>query len=127
MEELHNSVNSSHLGARKLTYTLFAFVWWPKLCVSASKLISARDVCKRTKDSTSLPTGILHTFPIPMPRFTPWSMDFVTDFPLSQDYNAIFVFMDYLTKYTKLVICFLGEHLLTAEQVALLFFKNMVQ
>ena len=53
-------------------------------------------------------------------------MDFVTDFPLSQGYNAIFVCVDCLKKYTKLIPCFMGEDLLTAEQVALLFFQNVV-
>ena len=91
MEKLHTSVNSSHLSARKLTYSLFASVWWPKLHASVSKFISACDVCKKTKDSTSLLTGLLHPLPIPTLTFTSWSMDFVTDFPLSQGYNAIFV------------------------------------
>ena len=53
-------------------------------------------------------------------------MYFITDFPLSQGYNAIFVFIDRLIKYTKLTLCFMGEDLLTAELVAFLFFKNVV-
>ena len=35
--------------------------------------------------------------------------------------------MDYLAKYTKLIPCFVGEDLLIAERVALLFFQNVVQ
>ena len=35
--------------------------------------------------------------------------------------------VDRLTKYAKLIPCFMGKDLLTAEQVALLIFQNMVQ
>ena len=88
----------THLGAMKLTYSLFNRIWWPKLCASISKFISICDVYKKTKDSISLPTGLLHPLLIPTSRFTSWSIIFVTDFPLSQGYNAIFVCMDSLTK-----------------------------
>ena len=54
-------------------------------------------------------------------------MDFVIDFLTSWDYNAIFVYMDYLTKYTKLTPCFMRKELLTAERVVLLFFKNVIR
>ena len=54
-------------------------------------------------------------------------MDFATDFPLSQGYNAIFMCVDSLTKYTKLIPCFMGEDLLTTEKDSLLFFRNVVQ
>ena len=58
-------------------------------------------VYKKTKYSTFLTTGLLHPFPIPTSRFNSWSPDFVTDFPLSQGYNSIFVCVDHLTKHTK--------------------------
>ena len=105
MERMHTSAITSHLSTRKLIYSLFAHVWWPKLHASVSKFISACDFWKKPKDSTSLLTGLLHPLPIPTLQFTSWSMDFVTDFPLSQGYNAIFVCMDCLTKYTKLILC----------------------
>ena len=54
-------------------------------------------------------------------------MNFVTELPLSKDYNAIFVYVDWLTKYIKFIPCFMGEDLLIDEQVALLFFENVVQ
>ena len=74
-----------------------------------------------------MPTGLLHALLIPTSRFTSLSIDFIIDYPLSQGYNAIFVCVDYLTKYTKLILCFMGEDPLIAEQVALLFFQNIVQ
>ena len=123
---MHISMTSAYFRARQLIYSLFDRIWWPKLRVFVSKSISAYNIFKKTKESTSLTTGLLHPLPIPILRFTSWCMDFVTDFPLSQGYNAIFVYVDYFLKYTKLIPCFMGGDLLTAEQVALLFFQNMV-
>ena len=53
-------------------------------------------------------------------------MDFVTKLYLSQDYNAIFVHKDHLTKYTKFMPFFIEEDLITVDQVVLLFFQNVV-
>ena len=54
-------------------------------------------------------------------------MDFTTDFLLSKDYNTIFVCVEFLTKNTRLIPCFIGEELLAAEQVVFIFFGNMVR
>ena len=53
-------------------------------------------------------------------------MDSITDLPLKKCYNAIFVYVDCLAEYAKFIPYFMGEDLLIAEQVALLFFQNMV-
>ena len=68
----------------------------------------------------------MHPLPITTSRLTSWSMDFVTDFPLPHGNNAIFVCVDYVIKKTKLIPYIMGEDLLTAEQVELLFFQNFV-
>ena len=119
-------MTDARISARKLTYSLFDHVWWPKLCVFFSKFISEYVVYRKP--------NIPNTFywsaaplPISTSIFTSWSMVFVIDFPLLQCYNAIFVCMDHLIKYTKLFPCFLQEDILTIEQVALLIFKSMVQ
>ena len=122
MEELYTSVTGAHLSTRKLVFSLFACVWLPKIRASISRFIFACYVCKRIKNFTSLPTGLWHPFLISTPRFTSWSMDFVTGFPLSQGYNAIFVYVDCLTKYIKSIPCFMGEDLLRAEKVVFMFF-----
>ena len=53
-------------------------------------------------------------------------MDFVTDLPLSAGYNAIYTCVDKLTKYVRLIPCFVGEGRLDAPAVADLFFDNVV-
>ena len=122
MGELHNSMTGAHLGAKKLTCSLFARVWWLKLHASVIKSISACDVFKKTKDTTSLSTGLLNPLLIPTSRFTSWSMDSATDFPLSQ--GCYFCVCRLFDKYTKSILCFVGEDLFIAEQFSLLFFHR---
>ena len=56
-----------------------------------------------------------------------YSMDFITNLPLCGGFNAIFTTIDKLTKYMKLVPCFVGEGSLDAPAVAGLFFNNIVR
>ena len=53
-------------------------------------------------------------------------MDFITNLPLCGSLNAISTVFDKLTKYVKLVPCFVGEGSLDAPVVAGLFFDNIV-
>ena len=121
------TATGAHLGSGKLTYSLFARVWWPKLRVSVSKFIASCDTCKHVKDSTTIPASLLQHLPVPPSRFSSWSMDFITDLPLSHNCNAILVCVNRLTKFTKLIPCFMGDESLTAEQVAHLFFHHVVR
>ena len=53
-------------------------------------------------------------------------MDFVTDLPECNGYNALFTVVDRLTKYCKIIPCTLGGGELDAPQVAYLFWKHVV-
>ena len=53
-------------------------------------------------------------------------MDFITNLSLCGGFNAIFTVIDKLTKYVKLVPCFVGEGWLDAPAVAGLFFDNIL-
>ena len=48
------------------------------------------------------------------------------DLPLCKGYNAIFICVDRLTMYCRIIPCFVGEGALSASSVAKLFFDNIV-
>ena len=56
-----------------------------------------------------------------------WSMDFITDLPLSGSFNGVFTVVDKLTKWVKLIPVFMGEGVLSAASVARLFFDHVVR
>ena len=55
-------------------------------------------------------------------------MDFITRLPACVNgCNAIFTYVDHLTKYTVLTACTLGAGELSAKQVTQLFFQGVVR
>ena len=56
-----------------------------------------------------------------------WSIDFVMDLYLCKGYNAIFNYVDRLTKYCNLLSCFVGEGALSTSLVVKLLFHNIIR
>ena len=53
-------------------------------------------------------------------------MDFITDSSIASGHNTIFMCVDRLTKYMRLIPCTMGAHSLPATEVAQLFFAHIV-
>ena len=82
--------------------------------------------CQKGKDRTTRQPGLLHPVEIPPTRFDTWTMDFITDLPLSDGMNAIFTCVEKLSKYVVVIPCFMGDRALSASDVADLFFAHIV-
>ena len=54
-------------------------------------------------------------------------IDYIIYLPLCYGYNDIFTYVDRLTKYCKLIPCFVGERAINASLVAKIFFDNVVK
>ena len=83
-------------------------------------------VCQQQKDLTSAPAGLLKPLDTPAERFWVWSMDFITDLPLSRSFNSVFTVVDKLTKWVKLIPMVVGEGELSILTIAHLFFNYIV-
>ena len=53
-------------------------------------------------------------------------MDFITDLPPCGGFNGIYICIDKLTKFVKLIPILIGEGALSATEVAQLFFEHIV-
>src|SRR5271169_1287906 len=60
--------------------------------------INTCDTCSRNKSPRQKPHGKLHPLSIPPAPWSSVSMDFIVELPLSDEYNAIYVCVDRLTK-----------------------------
>ena len=80
------------------------------------------DVCSRSKIPRHRPYGPLHPLPIPHWPWSSVSMDFITDLPLSNAYDSIFVVVDRLIKMAHFVSC---KKTLSSEDTARLFLDNV--
>ena len=58
-------------------------------------------------------------------------MDFIVGLPVvirnNNKYNAFYTCVDRLTKFIRIIPCFIGDNALTAAEVASLFFENIVR
>ena len=97
---------------------------WPRMLGTS---LQAACLAYSWKDWTSLPPGSLAPIPLPLDRFSFWTMDFIMSLPKDQGSNAIFTCIDKLTKLVRLTPCRIGEGLLSAEQTAKLFYDNVVR
>ena len=61
--------------------------------------------CSRNKSVKHLAFGLLQPLPVPESRWTSLSMDFITDLPVSQTFDSIFVVKDRLTKNAHFLPC----------------------
>ena len=75
---------------------------------------------------TSAPAGLLQPIDNTAEHFSVWSMDFITDLPLSRSFNGVFTIVDKLTKWVKLIPMGVGEGELSILSVAHLFFDQVV-
>ena len=83
--------------------------------------------CALTKNSTQHAHGVLQPLPVPPARFHSYTLDFVTNLPPAQGFNCILTIINYLTKFTHLIPCTMGEDKLSAAQVTKLLFENIAR
>ncbi|QRV83886.1 Retrovirus-related Pol polyprotein from transposon [Ceratobasidium sp. AG-Ba] len=63
------------------------------------------DLCQKAKPKRHGQRGFLQSIPIPSQPFEVVTMDFITDLPESNGYDAILTIVDKLTKYTHFIPC----------------------
>ena len=70
IEEIHMTPLAGYLGIWKLIHVLFQRVWWPKLGETVTSFIHSCMTCVQTKDSTTVPPGLLQPLLVPQSRFS---------------------------------------------------------
>ena len=103
LQEYHDCVTAGHQGRDRTYFRLRQFFYWPKMGLDVKKFVKSCGICQRTKGG--LPrSGLLQSLPVPD---TPWkdiSMDFIVGLPQTpQGFDAIYTFVDRLTKCVHLV------------------------
>ena len=96
--------------------------YWSHLRKTLKSYIRNCPICQKIKSVTRKPYGTL--YPLPVPK-TPWeflSMDFITNLPLVDGYDAICTFVDCYTKQAHFIPC---STKINAEQLAKLYIKNI--
>jgi hypothetical protein len=118
---MHETIG--HFGQFKTSKYIRRFYWWPTMTRDIESFCNSCTPCQMVKNSNQLPSGLLHTLPIPDWPWQSIGMDFVGPLPLSMGYDYLLVIIDRLTSMVHLIpmtIC------MTAKEVAWLFLKDVV-
>ncbi|SJL12635.1 uncharacterized protein ARMOST_16064 [Armillaria ostoyae] len=116
----------AHLGTRKTLAYLRDHVWWKSIARDVETYCKSCVTCKRTKDNTQKPYGLLHPL---MPPTYPWEIigiDFIDFLPESSNRDGTFdmltVIIDKLTGMVHLVPSRMNYK---AKEVAELIFEEV--
>jgi predicted aspartyl protease len=106
LREVHESPEAGHPGIAKTMELLSRNYYWPRMDKLVTQWLNNCHICKRTKSEKSTP-GWVRSLPVPVRPWSDISMDFITGLPKSgkDQYNAILVVVDRLSKMGHLIPC----------------------
>lgn len=103
LQENHDCPFSGHQGRDRTFWNLSRHFFWPGMGRSVKEFVKSCESCQRNK-SARLKVGLLQPLPVPARPWENLSMDFVMGLPRTdQNHDAIFTFVDRLTKYVHLI------------------------
>ncbi|THH30850.1 hypothetical protein EUX98_g3348 [Antrodiella citrinella] len=113
---------TAHAGPEKLWELLSSRFYWPRMKKDVDRFCKTCDICQKTKPSTFSRYGRLTPNPIPVRPYDSISMDLIVNLPWSNDFNAILVIVDRLSKHAQFIPTTTG---LNAEGFAALFVRHV--
>ena len=126
LDEFHSSLLACHFGARKVCPLFSGRIWWPNILLSCKQAVVHCAIYRRSP-LLSLNQVFCSYYLFQKASFHRVYIEFFMDLPFYDKHNAFFACFDKLTKYYRLITCFVGEGALSASSVAKLFFDNIVR
>ncbi|KAH9090706.1 hypothetical protein LEN26_018860 [Aphanomyces euteiches] len=119
----HDSPTAAHPGVRRTQLAVSQWFAWATMNEDIHLYVLTCETCQRYKTSNQKPNGKLMPLPIPDSCWHTVTMDFITGLPVSDGYDSIMTIVCKLSKRPK----YIRTHTtVTAEDVAVLFFDNVV-
>jgi len=98
LESEHDTKVAGHMGQDKTIELVRRNFWWPKMDERIIDFVRSCPECQKNKASRHQPYGL--SSPLELP-YAPWqsiAMDFITDLPLSEECDQLWVVIDRFTK-----------------------------
>lgn len=122
LQSRHDFPAAGHFGYNKTLELISRDFWWPQMWKDVKEFVTSCDICSRSKNPRHRPYGLLQPLPIPHRPWSSVSMDFITDLPLSNSFDSIFVVVDRLTKMAHFIPC---KKTSSSEDTARFFLDNI--
>lgn len=104
--ECHDSPWAGHTGRNRTLHLMQRLFWWPTMRADIDRFIGTCHPCQKNKSQTQRKAGLLQPLPIPGRRWETVSTDLITCLPSTETgYDAVVVFIDKLSKMTRIVPC----------------------
>jgi len=104
MTKHHEPPRVGHGGTAKTTELISRRYYWPKIREDIKRFIKNCDTCQRSKVVLHAPYGLLQSNETPDRPCKSIAMDFITELPESDGYDAILVVIDWLTKMSHFIL-----------------------
>ena len=125
IRENHDPPYAGHRGSKSTEHLIQRLYWWPLMAQDVQSYVESCAGCQANKPSSRKPTGIAKSLPTPARPWERFSMDWMTDFPVTKyGFDSILVVVDYLTKLAHFIPCHKAQ---TSEQVASLLRREVVR
>jgi len=98
LESEHDTKVAGHMGQDKTIELIRRNFWWPKMNEQIIDFVGSCPECQENKASRHQPYGL--SSPLELP-YAPWqsiAMDFITDLPISDGCDQLWVIVDRFTK-----------------------------
>jgi hypothetical protein len=119
----HDSRVAGHFGQDKMIELIRRNFWWPKMDQQIIEYVRSCLECQKDKVTCHKPYGLLSPLELPYALWTSIAMDFITDLPLSEDCDQLWVIMDRFTKMAHFIP--LKKDQKTAEHRVKIFAKEI--
>jgi len=121
MESEHDTKVAGHMGQDKTIELIRRNFWWPKMNERIIDFVRSCPECQQNKATRHQPYGL--SSPLELP-YAPWqsiAMDFITELPLSEGCDQLWVIIDRFTK----MVHFLPLRDKTAADLAIIFGREV--
>ena len=113
-----------HYGVARTQALVGQYFKWQGLTTAVEAYVRSCDAYQRNKVVRHAPYGLLNPLPIPAKPWSSVSLDWHTDLPPSNYYDAILVVVDRLTKQAIFIAT---TKSMSAPDVASLFIHNVIR
>jgi hypothetical protein len=123
LESEHDTKIAGHMGQDKTIELIRRNFWWPKMDEQIIDFVRSCTQCQKDKAARHQLYGLLNPLELP---YTPWqsiAMDFMTDLPLSEGCDQLWVIIDRFTKMAHFVP--LPKSGKTASDLARIFVREI--
>ncbi|CCF50944.1 hypothetical protein NDA11_000206 [Ustilago hordei] len=122
MSHCHDGITAGHIGQDATIWSTQRHYWWPNMTAWITDYVASCPMCTRYKTPQHRPYSLLQPLSTPERPWGSISLDFIEGLPLSKGYDSILVIVDWLTKYTVMI---LTTKSIMAEQTAVLLKTNL--